>query len=108
MRPLGLYLHIPFCKAKCIYCDFYSLPRAEGQMDAYVSALTAQLVGGNVDPQVEAALSVLAMFEDLEVYGTMKGGTAVVNMTDKEQNSFKTVCDKIGELIRRYVPEANL
>ena len=43
MRPLGLYLHIPFCKAKCIYCDFYSLPRAEGQMDAYVSALTAQL-----------------------------------------------------------------
>ena len=26
--PLGLYLHIPFCKAKCIYCDFYSLPHA--------------------------------------------------------------------------------
>lgn len=43
MRSLGLYIHIPFCKAKCIYCDFYSLPRAEGQMDAYVSALTVQL-----------------------------------------------------------------
>lgn len=71
-----------------------------------VNALTAQLVGGNVAPQVEAALSVLAMFEDLEAYGTMKGGTAVVNMTDKEQNSFKTICDKIGELIRLYVPEA--
>ena len=35
MRSLGLYIHIPFCKAKCIYCDFYSLPRAEGQMDAF-------------------------------------------------------------------------
>ena len=33
MRSLGLYIHIPFCKAKCIYCDFYSLPHAEGQMD---------------------------------------------------------------------------
>jgi oxygen-independent coproporphyrinogen-3 oxidase len=22
----GLYIHIPFCKSKCIYCDFYSLP----------------------------------------------------------------------------------
>ncbi len=21
---LGIYIHIPFCKAKCDYCDFYS------------------------------------------------------------------------------------
>jgi len=26
---LSLYLHFPFCKAKCSYCDFYSLPRQE-------------------------------------------------------------------------------
>ena len=25
----GLYVHIPLCKSKCIYCDFYSTPRAE-------------------------------------------------------------------------------
>ena len=43
MRSLGLYLHIPFCKAKCLYCDFYSLPHAEERMDAYVAALTRQL-----------------------------------------------------------------
>lgn len=23
----GLYIHIPFCRSKCIYCDFYSVPR---------------------------------------------------------------------------------
>ena len=43
IRPLGLYLHIPFCKAKCAYCDFYSLPRSEEKMDDYVAALTAHL-----------------------------------------------------------------
>ena len=32
--PLGLYLHIPFCRSKCVYCDFYSLPRSEDRMDA--------------------------------------------------------------------------
>ena len=33
-RPLGLYLHIPFCKSKCLYCDFYSLPgREDGVKD---------------------------------------------------------------------------
>ena len=42
-KPLGLYIHIPFCKSKCIYCDFYSLPGAEDQMDRYVSALCLQL-----------------------------------------------------------------
>lgn len=42
-KPLGLYIHIPFCKSKCIYCDFYSLPGGEGQMDRYVSALCRQL-----------------------------------------------------------------
>ena len=26
----GLYLHIPFCARKCIYCDFYSLPTGQG------------------------------------------------------------------------------
>ena len=30
--PLGLYIHIPFCKSKCVYCDFYSLPRSESRI----------------------------------------------------------------------------
>ena len=42
-RPLGLYVHIPFCKSKCVYCDFYSLPRSEDRMDAYTDALCAHL-----------------------------------------------------------------
>ena len=42
-KTLGLYLHIPFCKSKCIYCDFYSLPRADEQMDRYVAALEKHL-----------------------------------------------------------------
>ena len=40
---LGLYVHIPFCKSKCAYCDFYSLSGAESLMDAYVNALCVQL-----------------------------------------------------------------
>lgn len=44
-KPLGIYIHVPFCKQKCVYCDFYSLPRREEDMDAYVSALRIQLLG---------------------------------------------------------------
>lgn len=42
-KPLGLYIHIPFCKSKCIYCDFYSIPNGEERMDRYVAALCQQL-----------------------------------------------------------------
>ena len=40
---LGLYVHIPFCAAKCAYCDFYSLAGAQGQWDAYTAALCERI-----------------------------------------------------------------
>lgn len=42
-RAFGIYIHVPFCKQKCVYCDFYSLPHQEEQMDAYAAALRSQL-----------------------------------------------------------------
>lgn len=42
-KTLGLYLHIPFCRSKCAYCDFYSLPNSETKMDAYTAALVRHL-----------------------------------------------------------------
>ena len=39
----GLYLHIPFCKRVCAYCDFYSLSGRERRMDDYQKALLAHL-----------------------------------------------------------------
>ena len=44
MKRLGLYIHIPFCRSKCLYCDFCSFPhRDESVMRAYVDALCADL-----------------------------------------------------------------
>lgn len=38
----GIYIHIPFCKTRCIYCDFYSTTREELRKD-YVRALCREL-----------------------------------------------------------------
>ena len=40
---IGLYLHLPFCDGKCPYCDFYSFPPTEGEMDRYADALEREL-----------------------------------------------------------------
>ena len=43
-KRLGLYVHVPFCRSKCLYCDFCSLPNCgEETVEAYVQALCRDL-----------------------------------------------------------------
>lgn len=39
----ALYIHIPFCRRKCAYCDFYSVAYDEGLASSYVDALLSQM-----------------------------------------------------------------
>ena len=45
LKPLGLYIHVPFCRSKCQYCDFYSLGGGMNHesMDLYLSAVLAHI-----------------------------------------------------------------
>lgn len=43
MKPIGIYLHIPFCKSKCDYCDFYSLVGKEDMLEQYTQSLVSAL-----------------------------------------------------------------
>lgn len=41
--PFGLYIHIPFCKSKCNYCDFYSIKAYKNLMDEFISNLKKEI-----------------------------------------------------------------
>jgi oxygen-independent coproporphyrinogen-3 oxidase len=42
--PLGIYVHVPFCRSKCQYCDFYSLTeKADELLDGYLEAICAHI-----------------------------------------------------------------
>lgn len=43
MKPVGIYIHVPFCRQKCPYCDFYSLSSSEKIKTDYVNALITDL-----------------------------------------------------------------
>lgn len=43
MNSLGLYVHIPFCKSICYYCDFLSFSKAENYIDKYIKYLNKEI-----------------------------------------------------------------
>ncbi|MDV3428677.1 MAG: radical SAM family heme chaperone HemW [Bacillota bacterium] len=43
MKEASLYIHIPFCRSKCFYCDFPSFPGMEHLMEDYIKALNKEL-----------------------------------------------------------------
>ncbi len=43
----GIYIHIPFCRSKCPYCDFYSLTKPVELQGSYVSALIDEIKTGS-------------------------------------------------------------
>lgn len=68
----GLYLHIPFCLRKCLYCDFCSFAGREGDRARYVERLCRELV--------DRAASVSHLTFDTVYFG---GGTPTLLAPDQ-------------------------
>lgn len=68
--PLGVYISVPFCKAKCSFCNFASGVGSAERMDAYVSLLCAEIA--NAPRIAEQAGGALPQAVDTLYFG---GGT---------------------------------
>ena len=80
---LGLYLHIPFCKAKCPYCDFFSGTGSERDYDDYCAQLKEMIDFWSEKTDRQAAT----------VY--FGGGTPSVLGTDR-------LCDILGHVKKSF------
>ena len=85
----GLYIHIPFCKSRCLYCDFYSTTRLDLRQQ-YVDALCCEMqlraheascidtvyLGGGTPSQLTAG-QLLQLFEAIYIYNNVSTGAEV-------------------------------
>lgn len=96
MKKLGVYIHIPFCKQKCYYCDFVSYANKEKYFDKYVQALIAEMkhflqnndveietiyIGGGTPSILDAKNieKIIEVFQEKNLLGNVKEITIEVN-----------------------------
>ena len=48
MKDLGIYVHIPFCKQKCFYCDFVSYANKINLAEEYICALEKEIENSGI------------------------------------------------------------
>ena len=80
MRPLELYIHIPFCVKKCKYCDFFSGPSTADQRETYVKSLCRDIRSYT---ELAKAYRVISIF--------VGGGTPSTLTAEQMQQIFKAV-----------------
>ena len=108
MRDIGIYIHIPFCKSKCNYCDFTSFSGKENLIKEYIECLKKEIqqrsqddyrvktiyIGGGTPSYIEAEYieEILATVEnnfiideDVEISMEVNPGT-VTGSKFKEYN----------------------
>lgn len=70
-KNIGLYIHIPFCKKKCEYCDFKSYAGQEALIDEYIKWLNyeIELVGKSNQADYENGLDKLAVVNTIYIGG---------------------------------------
>ena len=83
MQKTGMYIHIPFCKQKCLYCDFPSFAGQECMQKGYVEALCREL---------EKKAKELEEYEIESVF--FGGGTPTVLSVDMLESLMQTIFSK--------------
>lgn len=58
MKELSLYLHVPFCVQKCLYCDFLSAPADDETISRYADALSEEIRQASKDYTESKAVTV--------------------------------------------------
>lgn len=105
-RPVGIYIHIPFCRRKCSYCDFYSIPTFDDALcDRYAAALvrqiaeTAPTVAGKVDsiyfgggtPTVFGAKRLCAVLGAIHKHFSVEKNAEITTEANPESSDKKTL-----------------
>lgn len=71
-KPLGVYIHVPFCVRKCGYCGFYSVAATEDALGEFTKAVEKQILSQTIVPGEIESFDINRYYVDTIFFG---GGT---------------------------------
>lgn len=89
MRKIGIYIHIPFCKQKCSYCDFVSFPKDKSIQEQYIQALIKEIK--------ERKIELQNLQEECQASTVYVGGGTPSYI---EANAIKQILEEIKQVYR--------
>ena len=105
MNKAGIYIHIPFCKSKCPYCDFYSMRLTDSAAEDYTASVIERIaelkekypldadtlyIGGGT-PSLIGAENIAKIVEAAKVFGDFSEITVECNPSCVEDGFFEKV-----------------
>lgn len=102
----GLYIHIPFCVRKCLYCDFYSLPTGRGPLPGRLSNMPMEHQPGFIEA-LEAELRQLPT--DFVPDTVFLGGGTPTELSDQDfDRLFRIIHECVNtKQVREWTCESN-
>lgn len=94
---LGIYIHIPFCKQKCYYCDFISYPNQEEKQNQYIEKLRKE---------IEEKKEILQNHKITTIY--IGGGTPSYIAIEQMEKILKTLKNCLNETIQKEKKELEI
>ncbi len=115
-RPFGLYLHIPFCLARCGYCDFNTYQHDPGLARAYVASLCAEIAAWGVRPELQGRRSATAflgggtpsLLDPEEVAGILETARAAFGLAPGAEVTLEANPGTVGEAKLRGYRDAGV
>ena len=89
---LGIYVHIPFCKQKCLYCDFVSFAKSEMWEKEYIQALKKEIEENKEKGYIQPFEEVLAEIKTRDV----QDSTRKIAPLQKAEDAIEIVTDSLS------------
>ena len=110
-KPIGLYLHTPFCVRKCNYCDFCSFPEesiSPEQRAEYIDTLVAEITSYKREPKIDVDTVFFgggtpSLLEPSELEKIFAAIREAFEITPDAEITIEEIEEKFGKRVRELV-----